>query len=114
MIFVILDTAQRFNEGQSTRFENIKRLIELHWLDGVPLWGCLTGLYSDRDIGPLEDWLYSVRQIVALYRCDYAAWKEETITYCDLSSFFERRQLFTVSSPSIEFTTFLCPFQYQL
>jgi hypothetical protein len=25
------------------KFENVKRLIELHWLERFPLWGCLTG-----------------------------------------------------------------------
>jgi hypothetical protein len=55
------------------KFSQVKRLIELHWLDGFPLWGCLTRL-SDDDYrnceGPSGDCMYSVRQIVALYRVD--------------------------------------------
>jgi hypothetical protein len=44
------------------KFENVKQLIELHWLEGIPLWGCLTGTCDNKCCdGPLGDPLYSVR-----------------------------------------------------
>ncbi|CBY00318.1 predicted protein [Plenodomus lingam JN3] len=53
------------------QFENVRRLIEPHWLDGLPLWSCLTGLNEYRNsIGPFGDWTYAIRQIVAVYRVD--------------------------------------------
>ncbi|CAO2647285.1 Nn.00g082070.m01.CDS01 [Neocucurbitaria sp. VM-36] len=68
------------------KFTRLKRLIELHWLDGLPLWGCLTGL---RNVGETEysvkhvywGWMYSVRQIVALYRIKPATWRSISIKY---------------------------------
>ncbi len=66
----------------ASKFFRVKRLVELHWLDGCPLWGCLTGLSDRQDCkGPFGDYMYSVRQIVALYRTDYEAWKSLSIKY---------------------------------
>lgn len=28
----------------NTKFSKVERLLEMHWLDNLPLWGCLTGL----------------------------------------------------------------------
>ncbi|KAH6881597.1 hypothetical protein BKA58DRAFT_445800 [Alternaria rosae] len=59
---------------------HVKRLVELHWLYGFPLWGCLTGLFNRQDRkGPFGDYMYSVRQIVALYRIGHEAWKSLSI-----------------------------------
>jgi hypothetical protein len=33
---------------------DVKRLIEMHWFDGLPLWGCFTGLRGQE--GEEEDW----------------------------------------------------------
>ena len=69
------------------KFENIKRRIELHWLEGFPLWSCVTGLQGhETDNGPFHDWMYSVRQIVDLYRIDREVWKGHSVEYlsgCD-------------------------------
>jgi hypothetical protein len=35
------------------KFENVKRLIELHWLEGFPLWGCLAGTCDSECCGGL-------------------------------------------------------------
>ncbi|KAI4938883.1 uncharacterized protein J4E92_000164 [Alternaria infectoria] len=64
------------------KFVHVKRLVELHWLDGFPLWGCLTGLSDRQDCkGPFGDYMYSVRQVVALYRIDHEAWKSLSVEY---------------------------------
>jgi hypothetical protein len=33
------------------KFENVKRLIELHWLEGFPPWACLTGCSNYPSVG---------------------------------------------------------------
>jgi hypothetical protein len=73
---------------EATKFENVRRLIELHWLEGFPLWGTLTRLrefkgWEDRDNSNslFGDWLYQVRQIVALYRIDRQTWRDTSIAY---------------------------------
>ncbi|KAI4943059.1 hypothetical protein J4E86_010006 [Alternaria arbusti] len=64
------------------KFVHVKRLVELHWLDGFPLWSCLTGLSDRQDCkGPFGDYMYSVRQVVALYRIDHEAWKSLSVEY---------------------------------
>jgi hypothetical protein len=74
-----------------TKFKNVHRLIEMHWLEGFPLWGCLTGFTDyDSDRGPFFDWMYSVRQIVALYRIDRQAWREQSIKYLQMCQPFDR------------------------
>ena len=82
-------TLSFFSEGegddalsQARKFTQVQRLVELHWLQGFPLWGCFTGL-SDRQEckGPFGDYMYSVRQIVALYCIDHAAWKQHSLEY---------------------------------
>ncbi|KAI8933081.1 hypothetical protein NX059_009725 [Plenodomus lindquistii] len=89
-IFIVIDTSEDAHEELDEcgkRFDHVKRLIELHWLEGLPLWGCFTGLHDDREIGPLQDWLYSVHQIVALHRADRARWKQETVKVVHKASF---------------------------
>lgn len=64
------------------RFVHMKRLVKLHWLDVFPLWDCLTGLSDRQDFkGPLGDYMYSVRQFVALYRIGHEAWKSLSVEY---------------------------------
>jgi hypothetical protein len=68
-LYILFDLREDERDGvlHATKFSQVKRLIELHWVDGLPIWGCLTGLgdcYGD-DEGPFTDWMYSVRQIVA-------------------------------------------------
>jgi hypothetical protein len=63
----------------------------MHWLEGFPLWGCLTGFTDyDSDRGPFFDWMYSVRQIVVLYRIDRQAWREQSIKYLQTCQPFDR------------------------
>ena len=31
------------SEMHATKFEGLKRLIERHWLEGLPLWSCVAG-----------------------------------------------------------------------
>jgi hypothetical protein len=31
------------------KFDEIERVVTMHWLDDVPLWGCPTGLRKDAD-----------------------------------------------------------------
>jgi hypothetical protein len=75
----------RYRESQefhvhAKKFSHVKKLVELHWLDGFPLWGCFTGLSDSVDCdGPFGDYMYSVRQIVALYRVSREAWKWHSI-----------------------------------
>jgi hypothetical protein len=80
------------------KFQNVQRLIEMHWLDDLPLWGCFTGFYGeveDSDAARydeeykgciasrnlLSERLYAVRQIVALYRFNVAMCRYLTIKY---------------------------------
>jgi hypothetical protein len=64
-------------------FQHVKRLIELHWLHGFPLWGVLTGLSSNgtNPRNPFTDFMYSVRQIVALWRVDNQKWRLKSTEY---------------------------------
>jgi hypothetical protein len=73
----------RDRELHFNQFSNLKRLIELHWLEGFPLWSCLTGVRPGEESceTPLGDWLYSIRQVVALYRAERGMWKELTIAF---------------------------------
>jgi hypothetical protein len=64
------------------KFSHVRRLIEPHWLDGFPLWGYLTGLSDRPDCkGPFGDYMYFVRQIMALYRIDPQTWKQHSTEY---------------------------------
>ncbi|KAH7079519.1 hypothetical protein FB567DRAFT_419860, partial [Paraphoma chrysanthemicola] len=53
-------------------FQHVKRLIELHWLRGFPLWDCITGLSTQTDApqNPFTEYMYRVRQIVKLFYVD--------------------------------------------
>jgi len=65
-----------------SKFENLKRLIELHWLEGFQLWGCFTGFTDyEEERGLFFDWMNSVRQIVALYRIDREVWKSRSVQH---------------------------------
>ena len=58
----------------------IRKLIVFHWLNDLPLWHCFTGItvigqaYSASK--PFGKWMYSVRQIVALYHLDRKQWRD--------------------------------------
>lgn len=74
------------------KFDNLDKLIQMHWLDDLPLWGCLAGRYQE-DFEDIEDqseleylgikdsrnalgnWLYAARQVVALYRINLSEWR---------------------------------------
>ena len=77
------DIEEEIDDGlHAKKFVHAKRLIELHWLEGLPLFGCLTGLCDRGDCkGPFGDYMYSVRQIVALYRIDNEAWHSLSVKY---------------------------------
>lgn len=64
-----------------TMFQNVKRLIEAHWLRGCPLWGAPTGLSQNSPNNPFTAFMYSVRQIVALWRVDHNQWECTILTY---------------------------------
>jgi hypothetical protein len=85
-------------ERYANKFQNVKSLISMHWLHGLPLWCCFTGFYEDTEESDqdrrnkiymgsialrrlLSERLYAVRQIVALYRIDVAMWRYLTIKY---------------------------------
>ena len=58
-------------------FRHVKRLIELRRYQGFPLRGVVTGLSPNEDNprNPFTDFMYSVRQIVALWRLDIDQWR---------------------------------------
>ncbi|KAF1918831.1 hypothetical protein BDU57DRAFT_121428 [Ampelomyces quisqualis] len=70
--------AQRDVEANQATAHNIKRLIEVHWLHGFPLWASLTSL-SDQAQILFTDYMYSVRQVVALWRLDETLWRRLTV-----------------------------------
>jgi hypothetical protein len=74
----------------------------MHWLEGFPLWECLTGFTDfESDRSPFFDWMYSVRQVVALYRIDRQAWREQSIRYLH-----DRRPFYTDETTSNIFSDF--------
>jgi hypothetical protein len=79
------------------------------WHDGVPLWDCLTGLREleiDEDMfgGKIEymgyelsvqrltQWLYKVRQVVALFHSNPAKWKATSSKFLDIHDVLCGRQ----------------------
>ncbi|KAF9691154.1 hypothetical protein EKO04_010590 [Ascochyta lentis] len=63
------------------KFSRLTWLIQLHWLQGVPLWNCFTNARRDWNKKDLDKitlgaWLYSVRQIVALHRINASKWQD--------------------------------------
>lgn len=64
-------------------FYYVKRLVELHWLQGFPLWDVVTGLSTNEGNprNPLTDFMYSILQIVALWRVDHDQWKFKATDY---------------------------------
>jgi hypothetical protein len=71
------------------KFSMLKRLVELHWLRGVPIWTCFTEPSAGNfDGGALPDILYSIRQIVALQRSVPAQWRgisTEYVRNCEIT-----------------------------
>jgi hypothetical protein len=81
-LHIDFDENNTIDDELHARNSHVEKLIELHWLDGFPLWGCLTGLSDRPDCkGPLGDYMYSVRQIVALYWIDLAIWRTLSTEY---------------------------------
>ncbi|KAF2826860.1 hypothetical protein CC86DRAFT_21396 [Ophiobolus disseminans] len=59
----------------------------------LPIWGCLTGLSSNEDNpqNPFTDYMYAIRQIVALWRVDHAIWKPRAIECISICRTIERK-----------------------
>jgi hypothetical protein len=87
-------------------FQHVKRLIELHWLHGFPLWGVLTGLSSnvDNPRNPFTDFMYSVRRIVALWRIDNQKWRWKSTEYLARCLRFEGHKIEITESYWRQFT----------
>jgi hypothetical protein len=76
------DVEQGNDELGLRKFAILKRLVELHWLKGIPIWTCFTkSPVEEYEGGTVPDILYSVRQIVALQRAEPAQWKHVSIEY---------------------------------
>jgi hypothetical protein len=104
-----LDIDDKEKERYLDKFQSVKRLITLHWLDGVPLWDCLTSLRPDteeiqqhddryyqgyctsRDI--LGDWLWAVREVVALYTIRPSVWRTLSIEHLQVYNFVRGRDV---------------------
>jgi len=72
------------------KFEIVKKLVALHWLQGFPIWSCFTKVSTeDNDAGAFPDWLYSIRQIVALQRTLPEVWKELSVNFLSTSEIME-------------------------
>lgn len=65
------------SDSESNQRAKYARLITLHWFHNLPLWDCLTGVRSN-DISIKYNlfgrWMYSVRQIVALFHEGFTHW----------------------------------------
>ena len=76
-----------------TRFSAIKQLIWLHWIHDMPLWRCLASRRDDDTayccLRPLEEFLTSARQIVALFHIDIVEWKSLSIFHLHLYSLMQ-------------------------
>jgi hypothetical protein len=104
-LYILFDLGEDQRDGvlHATKFSQVKRLIELHWVDGLPIWGCLTGLgdcYGDCE-GPFADWMYSVRQIVALYRVDRETWKSHSLKYLHMYKWMDHNEASADSSTTL-------------
>jgi hypothetical protein len=75
-------------------------LIEAHWLEGLLLWGCLTGLRKENGFenlhkkektgkGRFWGWMYSVRQVVALYHIRRTLWLDTSVACLKCWNAFE-------------------------
>jgi hypothetical protein len=89
----------------ATKFDGLKTLIELHWLEGLPLWACVAArqetkgeasdgvvhvseeadefhaLHGPASLDNLTNWIYCVRQVVALSRTNNTAWQRVSLQY---------------------------------
>jgi hypothetical protein len=83
-----------------TKYGKVKRLIEAHWLEGLPLWGCLTGLRKENGFEDLHKkertgkgrfwgWMYSVRQVVVLYHIRRTLWRDTSVACLKCWNAFE-------------------------
>jgi len=82
-----------------SKYEKVHRMVEQHFLDDLPLWGCLTGLREEKGLGrtgkearskrAFWEWLYAVRQITAFYHLDRAKWLDASIKYLNQKEFVE-------------------------
>lgn len=73
-------------EHRFAHLHKLPDLITMHWLFGASLWHYMTGLRtSDRDGNlashTLGKWLYTVRQMVALYLIDRPCWRNFSIAF---------------------------------
>jgi hypothetical protein len=82
------------------KYDKVKRLIESHWLDDLPLWGSWTDIRAEADLKnkPRQERrakevfgesIYSVHQVVALYHIKRGTWRELSVEYLNLWDVFE-------------------------
>jgi hypothetical protein len=100
MLTVEFEERQPNNEenvaAYAPKFSKVRRLMEMHWYDRLPLWNCLTGLdevKTDPDdmdqeyegykpsVERFGRWMYGLRQVAALFRIDPALWKTTSVKY---------------------------------
>jgi hypothetical protein len=82
-----------------TKYEKVNRPIGQHFLNDLPLLGCLTGLREKSTEGiPVNGvgskraiWkgLYAVHQVIALYHIDQAKWLDTSVKHLDRMEFVE-------------------------
>jgi hypothetical protein len=103
------DTDDGEKDHYLRKFENVKRLITLHWLHGFPLWDALTVRGEGaRDVGgdddryyesyhvsrdTFADWMGAVREIVALYTIRRSVWRKITIAHFRFCDFLRGRDM---------------------
>jgi hypothetical protein len=92
MVEIELEDDPQEKATSGNKYSKIKKLIELHWLEDLPLWGCLTGMRKEKGLdkkAPEEQtakrelWsrLDGVRHVVKLYHFDREEWRELSVEY---------------------------------
>jgi hypothetical protein len=92
LVDIVLEDDPQEVASSDTKYCKIKKLIELHWLEGLPLWGCLTGMREEKGIDekPPEEvkakrefwkWMDGVRHVVELYHFNPEEWRKLSVKY---------------------------------
>jgi hypothetical protein len=100
MVDIVLEDDNEEEETCDTKYEKVKRLIEAHWLENLPLWGCVTGLREEAGLKQKSrnekrtkrlfwKWLYSVRRIVAVYHIKRSTWRDVSVKHLNLWDAFQ-------------------------
>lgn len=87
------DTDEQATAG--TKYDKIKKLIKLHWLENLPLWGSITGKREEKDFGqkPARErrskqefwrWMARVRHMHTLYHIERKVWRKLALKYLDM------------------------------